>query len=88
MPSKTPQQARLMRAACHNADVAKKAHIPQKVACEFVAADKKKASHQAQHDRYAGKGKPAQEGVSVHTSAAVSSTGYVQPNGSPPFKVF
>jgi hypothetical protein len=82
MPSKTPAQAKLMRAACHNADIAKKHHIPQKTACEFVRKDEQKK----QHERYSGK--PAQEGVSVHSSAAVSSTGYVAPNGQPPFKVF
>ena len=42
MPSKTPKQAAFMRAAAHNKSFAKKAKIPQKVAKEFVAADKKK----------------------------------------------
>lgn len=88
MPSKSPEQAKLMRAACHNPDIAKKNHITQKAACEFVAADKKQKQHHAQHERYAGKAKPAREEVTVHTSAAVSTTGYVQPNGQPPFKVF
>lgn len=40
MPSKSPKQARTMRAAAHNKGFAKKLGIPQKVAKEFVAADK------------------------------------------------
>lgn len=31
-----------MRAACKNRSFAKKAGVPQNVACEFVKADKKK----------------------------------------------
>ncbi len=42
MPSKTPKQARTMRAAAHDPKFAKKLGIPQKVAREFVAADKAK----------------------------------------------
>lgn len=42
MPSKSPKQARTMRAAAHNPGFAKKLGIPQSVAREFVAADKKK----------------------------------------------
>lgn len=42
MPSKSPKQARTMRAAAHNKGFAKKLGIPQKVAKEFVAADKAK----------------------------------------------
>jgi len=42
MPSKSPKQARTMRAAAHNRAFAKKMGIPQKVAKEFVKADKKK----------------------------------------------
>ena len=41
MPSKSPQQSRLMAAAAHNPQFAKKAGVPQKVAQEFVAADQK-----------------------------------------------
>jgi hypothetical protein len=41
MPSKTPAQARLMQAAAANPKFAKKAGVPQKVAKEFVQADKK-----------------------------------------------
>ncbi len=42
MPSKSPQQARTMRAAAHDPKFAKRLGIPQKVAREFVAADKDK----------------------------------------------
>jgi hypothetical protein len=42
MPSKTPKQAKLMRAAAHNPAFAKKVGVPTKVAKEFVAADKRK----------------------------------------------
>lgn len=42
MPSKSPKQARTMRAAAHNKAFAKKMDIPQKVAKEFVKADQKK----------------------------------------------
>jgi hypothetical protein len=43
MPSKSPKQHRFMEAAAHNPAFAKKAGIPQKVAKEFVTADKAKA---------------------------------------------
>jgi hypothetical protein len=43
MPSKSTQQHRFMEAAAHNANFADKAGIPQKVAKEFVAADKRVA---------------------------------------------
>jgi hypothetical protein len=42
MPSKSPAQKKLMQAAAHNKEFAKKVGVPQKVAKEFVAADKKK----------------------------------------------
>lgn len=42
MPSKSPAQHRLMLAAAHNAKFARKAGVPQKVAKEFVRADKRK----------------------------------------------
>jgi len=42
MPSKTPKQAKTMRAAAHNPAFAKKMGIPQSVAKEFSEADKKK----------------------------------------------
>lgn len=41
MPSKSPKQARTMAAAAHDKGFAKKVGIPQKVAKEFNAADKK-----------------------------------------------
>ena len=40
MPSKSPAQARLMAAAAHSADFAKKVGVPQSVAKEYNAADK------------------------------------------------
>lgn len=43
MPSKSPKQRKLMRAAAHNKAFAKKAGVPQKVAKKFVRADKRKA---------------------------------------------
>ncbi len=49
MPSKTKKQHRTMEAAAHSPAFAKKMGIPQKVAKEYVAADKKKA--------HGGKGK-------------------------------
>ena len=42
MPSKSPKQRRTMLAAAHDKEFAKKMGIPQSVAKEFVAADKKK----------------------------------------------
>lgn len=42
MPSKTPKQAKFMKAAANNPAFAKKAEIKQSVAKEFAAADKAK----------------------------------------------
>lgn len=42
MPSKSPAQAKLMRAAAHDPAFAKKAGVPVSVAKEFVAADARK----------------------------------------------
>ena len=42
MPSTSPKQAKTMRAAKHDPEFARRMGIPQKVAAEFVAADKKK----------------------------------------------
>ena len=42
MPSHSAAQHRLIQAALHNPDIAKKRGIPQKVAKEFVEADKGK----------------------------------------------
>lgn len=41
-PSKTPKQARTMRAAAHDPAFASKMKIPQKVARDFTKADKAK----------------------------------------------
>jgi hypothetical protein len=41
MPSKSKSQHRLMQAAAHDKSFAKKAGVPQTVAKEFVAADKR-----------------------------------------------
>lgn len=42
MPSKSPKQARTMRAAAHNPEFAEKMGIPQDVARKYVRADKRK----------------------------------------------
>lgn len=42
MPSKTPKQAKMMRAAAHNPAFAKKVGVPVKVAKEYTASDKRK----------------------------------------------
>lgn len=42
MPSKSAAQRKIMRIAAKNGAFAKKVGIPQKVAKEFYAADKKK----------------------------------------------
>jgi hypothetical protein len=42
MPSRSPKQKRTMQAAKHDPAFAKKLGIPQKVAREYVAADKRK----------------------------------------------
>lgn len=42
MPSKSEKQHRLMEAAAHNKEFADKVGIDQKVAREFVEADKKR----------------------------------------------
>jgi len=44
MPSKSPAQAKLMRAAAHNPAFAKKVDVPVKVAKDFVKADQAKQS--------------------------------------------
>lgn len=46
MPSSTCKQHRTMQAAKHNPDFARKVGIPQKVAAEFVAADKRAGKFQ------------------------------------------
>ena len=42
MPSKSAKQAALMRAAAHDKVFAKKVDIPQRVAREFVEADRRR----------------------------------------------
>lgn len=44
MPSVTMKQAKLMQAAAHNKEFAKKVGVPQSVAKEFNNADKKKTN--------------------------------------------
>lgn len=44
MPSKSPKQARLMRAAAYDPKIARKSGVPQSVAREYVKADKGKAT--------------------------------------------
>lgn len=41
MPSKTKKQARAMKAACHSKKP-RKGGIPKKVACKYVAADRRR----------------------------------------------
>jgi uncharacterized membrane protein len=54
MPTKSPKQARTMRAAAHDQEFAKKVGIPQDVAKEFVEADKQakeKEKKKAEEDK-------------------------------------
>lgn len=44
MPSKSKAQAKLMRAAAHDPDIARKVGIKMSKAKEWVAADKKKGT--------------------------------------------
>jgi hypothetical protein len=44
MPSKSKAQAKLMQAAAHSKEFAAKVKVPQKVAREFYAADRRKSS--------------------------------------------
>lgn len=44
MPSKSPEQAKLMRAVAHSPKFASKVGIPQEVGEEFNEADKAKAA--------------------------------------------
>lgn len=52
MPSKSPKQARMMRAAAHDREFARKSGVPQSVAKEYVKADKGKPA-----PKKSGKGK-------------------------------
>ena len=47
MPSKSPEQKKLMRAVAHNAEFAAKVGIPQSVGREFYEADKRKARRES-----------------------------------------
>ena len=51
MPSKTPEQRKLMQAAAANPQFAKKAGVPQSVAKEYVKADKAKGNAYANRKR-------------------------------------
>ena len=44
MPSSSKAQSKLMRAACHDPEVAKKKRIKQQMACHWVSEDIKKAA--------------------------------------------
>jgi hypothetical protein len=44
MPSKSKAQAKLMRGAANNADFARKVDVPQDVAKDYAAADKKRGT--------------------------------------------
>lgn len=51
MPSKSPKQARTMRAAAHDPEFASRMHIPQSVAKEFVAADRREGKAHAKRKK-------------------------------------
>lgn len=51
MPSKSKSQADLMKAAAHNKEFAEKAGVPQKVAKDYVAADKKAGKSQGKQGK-------------------------------------
>lgn len=51
MPSKSKKQHDLMQAAKHNPAFAKKAGVPQKVAREFIDADKRAGKFQKRGHR-------------------------------------
>lgn len=53
MPSKSEKQRKFMQAAAHDKKFAKEAGIPQKVAKEYVAADRK--THKPFQTRKGGK---------------------------------
>lgn len=55
MPSKSPAQAKFMRAAAHSPSFAKKAGIPVKVAKEFCDADQAKKGKGPCHTSKKGK---------------------------------
>ena len=59
MPSKSPQQHRLMEAVAHDPKFAKKAGIPVAVGKEFAAADAAKGPNQNKPKFQASVGQPA-----------------------------
>jgi hypothetical protein len=67
MPTKSPAQARLMRAAAHDPEFAKKVKVPQEVAKEFVDADKKE-KEKAEKD----KKKKADKKDDHHTKSSIT----------------
>lgn len=54
MPSKSPQQHRLMAMVAHSPAAAKRLGIPQKVGREFVAADLMKEPRKKKGQQYHG----------------------------------
>ena len=59
MPSKSEKQHNFMVMACHDPEFAKKHNIDQKVACEFVEADRKKKEEEKKKTEQEEKKKPA-----------------------------
>jgi len=55
VPSVSEKQKKFMRAAAHNKEFADKADIPQSVAKEFVAEDKKVNGSKSQREKRYGK---------------------------------
>jgi len=58
MPSKSPKQARLMAAAAHSPEFAKKTGVPMKVAKEFNKADARRGMLSKAMDELEAKDKP------------------------------
>lgn len=61
MPSKSPEQAKLMRAVAHNPEFAKKVGIPQSVGREFEAADRHVKAHDGRRRHVKGFNKAMSE---------------------------
>lgn len=58
MPSKSPKQARMMAAAAHSPEFAKKTGVPMKVAKEFNKADTRRKKLSKAMDDLEAKDKP------------------------------
>jgi hypothetical protein len=58
MPSKSPKQARMMAAAAHSPEFAKKTGVPMKVAKEFNKADTRRKKLSKAMDELEAKDKP------------------------------